>query len=114
MARRAVALEPTQNFQFFHSKDFFVAYLFLASELPLPQMRARLTLGFLCSISFNILEFFCFRYNFSFRMPSLVVLNKLRAATCKYHLQLCKIKKSKIPKLCHNKGFRYLITEIKY
>ena len=36
----------------------------------------------------------------------------LRAATCKYHLQLCKIEKSKIPKLCHNKGFRYLITEI--
>lgn len=36
----------------------------------------------------------------------------LRAATYKYHLQLCKIEKSKIPKLCHNKGFRYLITEI--
>jgi hypothetical protein len=36
----------------------------------------------------------------------------LRADTCKYRLQLCKIEKSKIPKLCHNKGFRYLITEI--
>ena len=36
----------------------------------------------------------------------------LRAATCKYHLQLCKIEKSKIPKLCHNKGLRYLITQI--
>ena len=36
----------------------------------------------------------------------------LRAATCKYHLQLCKIEKSKILKLCHNKGFRSLITEI--
>ena len=36
----------------------------------------------------------------------------LRAATCKYHLQLCKIEKSKIPKLCHNKGFQYIITEI--
>ena len=36
----------------------------------------------------------------------------LRAATCKYHLQLCKRQKSKIPKLCHNKDFRYFITEI--
>ena len=36
----------------------------------------------------------------------------LRAATCKCHLQLCKIEKSKILKLCHNKVFRYLITEI--
>ena len=39
-------------------------------------------------------------------------VHNLRATTCKYHLQLCKIEKSKIPKLCHNKGFRYLITEI--
>ena len=36
----------------------------------------------------------------------------LRAATPKYHLHLCKIEKSKILKLCHNKGFRYLITEM--
>ena len=36
----------------------------------------------------------------------------LTAATCKYHLQLCKIEKSKIVKLCHNKGFRSLITKI--
>ena len=36
----------------------------------------------------------------------------LRAPACKYHLQLCKIEKSKIVKLCHNKGFRSLITEI--
>ena len=35
----------------------------------------------------------------------------VRAATCKYHLQLCKMEKSKIPKLCLNKGFWYLITE---
>ena len=38
--------------------------------------------------------------------------SQLRAATCKYHLQLCKIEKSKILKLCHNKGFRSLITDI--
>ena len=37
---------------------------------------------------------------------------QLRAATCKYHLQLCKIEKAKIGKLCHNKGFRSLIAEI--
>ena len=36
----------------------------------------------------------------------------LRVASSKYHLQLCKIEKSKILKLCHNKGFWYLITEI--
>ena len=39
-------------------------------------------------------------------------LGLLRAATRKYHLQLCKIEKSKIPKLCHNKGFRSVIAEI--
>ena len=36
----------------------------------------------------------------------------LRAATCKYHLQLYKIEKSKILKLCHTNGFWSLITEI--
>ena len=37
----------------------------------------------------------------------------LRAATRKYHLQLCKIEKSKILKFCHNfEDFRSLITEI--
>ena len=40
------------------------------------------------------------------------VTTSLRAPACKYHLQLCKIEKSKIVKLCHNKGFRSLITEI--
>ena len=44
--------------------------------------------------------------------PLAVLILHLRAATCKYHLQLCKIEKSKILKLCHNKGFRSLITEI--
>ena len=42
----------------------------------------------------------------------IVLPGMLRAATCKYHLQLCKIEKSKIVKLCHNKGFRSLIIEI--
>ena len=43
--------------------------------------------------------------------PSYWQLKKLRAAVRKYRLGVCKMKKSKIPKLCQNIGLGKLFLE---
>ena len=90
--------------------------LFCSSKLTVfLELRSRKTVRF----SGKVMCADKYPTTFSRQMKAIVYIsnapswnNSLRAATCKYQLQLCKIEKSKILKLCHNKGFRSLITEI--